>query len=196
VCSDFKQDLARYFQDDGVSARTIFKAFFEMGLWAVAIYRFGQACRRVRFRPLRLCALAVYFFLYKISEALSGVQISANAEIGPGLIIHNIGGIYLRGKIGRNCTVMPGVQLVSRANGRGEGWPTIGDDVLLGVGAKVLGEVRVGNHARVGANVVVTRDVPDWATVVPAEAVVRMPKRPIGEAEAGERPAEPPTPEA
>jgi serine O-acetyltransferase len=59
------------------------------------------------------------------------------------------------------------------------GCPTIGDDVYIGAGAKVLGRIRVGNNATIGANSLVIRDVPDWAVVVGVPAsIVKYRKKP------------------
>ena len=144
-------------------------AFFELSVWAVGIFRFGKWAQAIRFSPLRKVFLVVYFLLYKTSEILSGIRISINSEIGPGLVIHNFGGIIIRGKIGRNCTIVQGAQLISRANGKHEGWPTLGDDVFVGSGAKLLGNVHIGDRAKVGANAVVVSDVPEDALVLPPE---------------------------
>lgn len=169
---NFKADLTRYFEGE-ISPRKLVYALFEMSLWAIGIFRFGKYAQGIRFKPLRAILLIVYFFLYKISEAISGIRISAEAEIGPGLLIHNFGGVVIRGRIGRNCTVIQGAQVISRADSRGRGWPELGDDVFLGAGSKVIGNVRVGNNVRIGANAVVTTDVPDDSVVAPPECSIR-----------------------
>ncbi len=141
-----------------------------MSLWAIGIFRFGKRAQRIRFKPFRLLALIIYFFLYKTAEALSGIRISSESEIGPGLLIHNFGGVVIKGRIGKNCTVIQGAQIVARADGRGSGWPTLGDNVFVGAGAKVLGNVRIGNNVRIGANAVVMTDVPDDSVVMPPQS--------------------------
>jgi serine O-acetyltransferase len=62
--------------------------------------------------------------------------------------------------------------LLSRSDGKDSGWPTLGDDVYVGSGAKVLGNVHVGNNVRIGANAVVMADVPDDSLVMPPESKV------------------------
>lgn len=83
---------------------------------------------------------------------------------------HGVSGIYVSegARIGRNCVILHQVTIGSNmlADSPGYGCPVIGDNVYIGCGAKIIGGVRVGNHVRIGANCVVTRDVPDNATVV------------------------------
>jgi serine O-acetyltransferase len=143
-----------------------------MSVWAVGIFRFGKRVQGIRFWLPRKVLLAVYFLLYKISEALSGIRISIYSEIGPGLVVHNFGGVLIHGRLGRNCTIVQGAQLLSRSDGKDSGWPTLGDDVYVGSGAKVLGNVHVGNNVRIGANAVVMADVPDDSLVMPPESKV------------------------
>jgi serine O-acetyltransferase len=143
-----------------------------MSVWAVGIFRFGKWVMGIRFGPLRKALLAVYFLLYKISEALSGIRLSIYSEIGAGLVVHNFGGVIIRGRLGRNCTIVQGAQLISRSDGKDSGWPTLGDNVYVGSGAKVLGNVHVGNNVRIGANAVVMADVPDDSLVLPPESKV------------------------
>jgi serine O-acetyltransferase len=147
-------------------------AFFEMSVWAVGIFRFGKWVMGIRFGLLRKALLVVYFLLYKTSEALSGIRISIYSEIEPGLVVHNFGGVLIHGRLGRNCTIVQGAQLLSRSDGKDSGWPTLGDNVYVGSGAKVLGSIRVGNNVRIGANAVVMTDVPDNSLVMPPESKV------------------------
>lgn len=176
MLDNFRADLDHYFDGDR-SVRRIAYAFFEMALWAIAVFRFGKWAQRVRFPLLRPVLLLIYFFLYKIAEAITGIRISAESEIGPGLLIHNFGGIVIRGRLGRGCIIVQGAQLLSRADAKGEGWPTLGDHVFVGAGAKIIGGVRVGHHVKIGANAVVRTDVPDHAVVLPPECRI-VPREP------------------
>lgn len=114
-----------------------------------------------------------------VSRALFRVQIGDRADIGPGLMITH-GNVVIDGKtkVGRNCQINPWVT-IGLSNSRRLGFsvegPTIGDNVHIGTGAKVLGPVAVGDYARIGANAVVVDDVPPNVTVVgiPARVVGR-----------------------
>ncbi len=92
-------------------------------------------------------------------------------RIGPGLVItHGFATILAAKSIGRNCWVHHEVTIGWTYP---DGWPTIGDDVFVGVGAKILGGVHIGDGAKIGANAVVVKDVPAGATAigVPARIV-------------------------
>ena len=83
-----------------------------------------------------------------------------------GIIIHS------RTLIGQRVTIMQQVTLGGRREGVNEA-PVIEDDVYIGAGAKILGNVRIGRHAVIGANAVITRDVPSGATAVGANRIIR-----------------------
>lgn len=167
--STFRQDLARMCPPP-LTWRAAIRTFFELSVWAVGIFRFGKWVQQIRFSPLRRMLLVPYFFLYKTCESLSGIRISIYSEIGPGLMIHNMGGVLIHGTLGRNCTIVQGAQLLARANGKDHGWLTLGDEVYVGAGAKVLGSVHVGDRVVIGANAVVVSDVPDDSVVLPPES--------------------------
>ena len=167
----FREDLRQYFGSNR-SLKSIGYALFEISLWAIAVFRFGKWIQRVRFGPLRWPLTLLYFFSYKITEILSGIRISSESEIGPGLVIHNFGGVLIKGTIGKNCTVVQGAQIVSRADGQSRGWPTLGDNVFVGSGAKILGSVKIGSNSRIGANAVVMKDIPENSLVMPPECKV------------------------
>ncbi|ACT91329.1 serine O-acetyltransferase [Dyadobacter fermentans] len=112
------------------------------------------------------------YHTYKM-RALSyklGFQIGLNT-CGPGIIFYHFGHIIINGKarIGKNLCVYPGVTIGQ--NERGEA-PRIGDNCFLGLGSKVLGNVRIGNNVVVAANSVVTKDVPDNCMVAGVPAVI------------------------
>ena len=104
---------------------------------------------------------------------LTGIHIHRESDIGPGLVVHNCSGIFVLAKrIGHSCTVNQGVSVVSV---RGTGWPTIGNNVYLGAGCKVMGGVTIGDNVVVSANSLVIADVPSNCTVlgVPARIISR-----------------------
>jgi len=97
-----------------------------------------------------------------------GIAIPFTAKIGPGFYIGHFGGIVVNvhSVIGRNCNISHGVTLGQANRGKRKGYPTVGDNVYIGPGAKIVGNVRVGNNVAIGANCVVSDDVPDNAVVV------------------------------
>ena len=107
----------------------------------------------------------------------TGIEIHPGATIGKNLFIDHGMGVVIgeTAIIGDNCTLYQGVTLGGTGKDHGKRHPTLGDKVLVGAGAKVLGPFRVGNNARVAAGAVVLSEVPDDATAVGVPAkVVRI----------------------
>lgn len=108
--------------------------------------------------------LSFIFNRYKIKY---GIQISFTTEIGEGLTIPHCGGIVIgeRAKIGRNCTILQGVTIGSNLFKSRFDLASIGDNVLIGAGAKIIGPLKIGDNVTIGANSVVTKDIPSGAVV-------------------------------
>ncbi len=102
------------------------------------------------------------------SKFCTGIEIHPAATIGRRLVIDHGTGIVIgaTAEIGDDCLLYQGVTLGGTGKDRGKRHPTLGNNVMVGSGAKVLGPFRVGNNARIAANSVVLREVPDNATVV------------------------------
>ena len=114
-------------------------------------------------------------FLSQLGRFFTGIEIHSGAEIGAGLFIDHGMGVVIgeTSEIGENVTLYQGVTLGGTGNERGKRHPTLGNNVVVGAGAKVLGNIRLGNFVKVGAGSVVVHSVPDSCTVVgvPAEIV-------------------------
>jgi len=122
----------------------------------------------------------------QIGRFWTGIEIHPGARIGSGLFIDHGMGIVVgeTAVIGNNCTIYHGVTLGGTGHGKGKRHPTIGDNVLIGAGAKLLGPFKVGSNVMVGANAVVLSEVPDSATVVGVPAkIVRIEGKPVSHAE-------------
>lgn len=106
-----------------------------------------------------------------------GISIPPDTSIGSGFYIGHFGGIVVNRKaiIGKNCNISHGVTLGQANRGKNKGYPTLGDNVYIGPGAVIVGNVRVGNNVAIGANCVVTRDIPDGSVVagVPGRVISR-----------------------
>jgi serine O-acetyltransferase len=103
-----------------------------------------------------------------LSRMLTGVEIHPSAHIGRSLFIDHGAGVVIgeTAEIGDNVTLYQGVTLGGTGFARGKRHPTVDDDVVVGSGAKLLGPIRVGRGAKVGANSVIIHDVPANSTVV------------------------------
>jgi serine O-acetyltransferase len=97
-----------------------------------------------------------------------GISSPAGTRIGSGFYIGHFGGIVVSQKavIGRNCNISQGVTIGRANRGRNKGYPVLGDDIYIGPGAVIAGSVRIGNDVAIGANCVVTMDIPDHSVVV------------------------------
>lgn len=104
-----------------------------------------------------------------------GISIPHQVEIGPGFFIDHYGTIFINSaaKIGRNCSISQGVTIGLANRGKNKGVATLGDDIYIGPGAKIVGAVKIGNNVAIGANCVVTKDIPDNTVVggVPAKVI-------------------------
>lgn len=165
-------DLRRY--GDGISAAALVRHFvrtpgFRYTFWlrlAVALRRRGAAWRSAHY--------ACRFALHRCGTRF-GISIPYDTNVGPGLYIGHWGGIVVHplAVIGRDCNLNHGVTIGAKYGGRSPGIPVLGDRVYLGPGCTVIGAIRVGDDAAVGANSVVLASVPDHGIVagVPARLV-------------------------
>jgi len=103
-----------------------------------------------------------------LERVLTGIEIHPAAKIGGGFFIDHGFGVVIgeTSEIGENVTLFQGVTLGGTGKETGKRHPTIGDNVVIGAGAKVLGGITVGNNVYIGANAVVLKSVPDGCTVV------------------------------
>jgi serine O-acetyltransferase len=109
----------------------------------------------------------IRFFLHRLKYRL-GISIPPETRIGSGFYIGHFGGIVVNRHciIGRNCNISHGVTLGIVKRGKNRGSPILKDNIYLGAGAKIIGAVHIGNNVAIGANCVVTKDIPDNAVVV------------------------------
>ena len=121
------------------------------------------------------------FFLARLLSQLArfftGIEIHPGATIGTGLFIDHGSGVVIgeTTEIGDNCTIYQGVTLGGTGKDKGKRHPTLGNNVLIGSGAKVLGPFKVGDNSRIAAGAVVLEEVPPDSTAVgvPARVVKR-----------------------
>ena len=118
------------------------------------------------------------FFLARMisqwGRGFTGIEIHPGATIGPCLFIDHGMGIVIgeTAEIGTNCTIYHQVTLGGTGKDTGKRHPTLGDNVLIGAGAKILGPVYIGNNARIASGSVVLTDIPDNSTAAGVPAIV------------------------
>lgn len=161
LLSEWRADIRCVFQRDP-AARTTFEVLTTYpGVHAILIYRLANRLWRREWRyPAR--------FLSFLARLLSNVDIHPGATIGARFFIDHGACVVIgeTAEIGDDVTLYHGVTLGGTSWRKGKRHPTLGNGVLVGAGAKVLGPITVGDNARVGANSVVVADVPDGCTVV------------------------------
>lgn len=159
--TNVKADLARLSNSGNASTRTLIAGLLSQGFQAILIYRFFNWVlgKRLPGQPFR-------FFFERFIEITCGISIPAGCQIGKGFRIHHFGGIIFHpsARIGDNLTCYHQVT-IGDIGGQGKA-ATLGNNVMLGAGAKVIGDVIIGDNVIVGANAVVTKDVPDNMVVV------------------------------
>lgn len=133
------------------------------------IRRYQQWCAR---GPAGRIIARYYVLPHRFWSAVAGADVPLNAAIGGGFAMPHPNGIVIHpgATIGPNCIVFQQVTIGTRV---GEGLPRIGGDVEIGAGAKILGPVTIGHHAKIGANAVVLTDIPEQATAagIPARII-------------------------
>jgi serine O-acetyltransferase len=144
------------------------------GVWVMLVYRFGNWRYGVRPALLRKVFSLIYKVLYKFVQIVTGIELPCEVVIGKNFVIDHFGGIVVSGyaSFGDNCRIRNGVVIgLKRADEPCA--PTIGNNVDIGAGAKVLGAIRIGNNVVIGANAVVLTDVPDNSIAVGVPAIIK-----------------------
>ena len=163
-----RDDIATAQQRDPASQSGVQMAVTSPGLHAIWAHRAAHALWR---REHRMPALLVA----QASRFLTGVEIHPGARIGERFFIDHGMGVVIgeTAEVGDDVMLYHGVTLGGRSMERTKRHPTVGDGVVIGAGARLLGPVEIGDGAQIGANAVVVKDVPGDAIAVGVPAVIR-----------------------
>ena len=165
---DLKETIAAYQARDPAARSWLEILLLYPGIKAVRSHRLAHWCYR---HDLKFLARAIS----QRSRRRTGIEIHPGATIGRRLVIDHGMGIVIgeTAEIGDDCLIYHGVTLGGTGKDHGKRHPTIGNNVLIGCGAKILGPFKVGDGARIAANSVVLSEVPENATAVgiPAQIV-------------------------
>lgn len=170
---NIKEDLRRLSSDGGnIGLRTFFRGVLSQGFQAIMVYRFFKFLKRnhIPGQPFR-------FIFERFIEMTTGISIPVDCTIGKGFRIHHFGGIIFHPSValGDHCTLYHDVT-IGDAGGYGNA-AKVGDHVMIGAGAKIIGEVTIGNHCKIGANAVVNMDVPEGAICYGNPCIIKMKDR-------------------
>lgn len=168
IFSKFQEYTSSVLQRDPAARSKIEVFLCYPGVHAILFYRLAHRLWNKKFFTLARIISAFGRFL-------TGVDIHPAARIGKNLFIDHATGVVIgeTAEIGNDVTLYHGVTLGGTSSHQGKRHPTLGDRVIVGAGAKLLGPITIGNDARIGSNAVVLKDVPDAATAVgvPAQIV-------------------------
>lgn len=159
--SDIRQDFRAVFEKDPAAKSSLEVILTYPGFHAIFMHRINHILYRLRIPILpRL--------LSHIVRWLTGIEIHPAARIGAGFFIDHGMGVVIgeTAEIGTECLLYQGVTLGGTGKEKGKRHPTLGKGVVVGAGAKILGAIRIGDYAKIGANSVLLHSVPDYSIVV------------------------------
>lgn len=156
-----KRDIQAVFERDPAARNVLEVLLCYPGLHALFVHRFAH-------RLWRSGWLTLGRFVSHLGRFLTGIEIHPGARIGPGLFIDHGMGVVIgeTTQIGANCTLYQGVTLGGTSVKKEKRHPTLGNNIVVGAGAKILGAITVGDHSKIGAGSVVVTEVPPHSTVV------------------------------
>ena len=154
-------DAKNISKKDPASRNVLYVILLYPGFHALLFYRISHF-----FNNLELKFIAR--LISQFSRFLTGIEIHPGAKIGKRLFIDHGMGIVIgeTTTIGDNCTIYHGVTLGGTGKDKYKRHPDLGNNVIVGCGAKVLGPIKIGNNVKIGANAVIIKEVPDNSTVV------------------------------
>ncbi len=171
IFSDIKRQVENIKKSDPASTNVLSIILLYPSIHAIFVYRIAHFFYNIHF-----------FFLARLLSQLSrfftGIEIHPGAKIGKGLFIDHGMGVVIgeTSIIGDDVKMFHGVTLGGVGSEKGKRHPTIMNNVTIGCGAKVLGNITIGMGANIGANAVVLKDVPNFATAVGVPAKIKEKK--------------------
>ncbi len=167
---NLRADIGRLNPPGKCSFRAIIAGLLSQGFQAILVYRIFHwlYIHRIPGQPFR-------FFFERFIEITTGISIPVCCRIGKGLRIHHFGGIIFHptAQLGDNCTIYHGVTIGDQG-GTGAA-ARIGNNVLIGAGAKIIGDIVIGDNCVIGANAVVTKEMPTGSTALGSPCHFRLP---------------------
>ncbi|MGM0470760.1 MAG: serine O-acetyltransferase [Bacillota bacterium] len=173
-----KADIEAVFKRDPAARNLLEVLLTYSGLHAIIMHRLAHCLYNKKL-------FLISRIISQISRFLTGIEIHPGAEIGEGFFIDHGMGVVIgeTTKTGENVTIYQGVTLGGTGKETGKRHPTLGDNVMVSAGAKVLGSIEVGDNVKIGAGAVVLESVPENTTVVgvPGKVVIQDGQRVRGE---------------
>jgi serine O-acetyltransferase len=161
MLADLRRDIRAVRERDPAARSTLEVLLCYPGVHALAFHRLAHPMWRHGWTiPAR--------FLSHVSRFVTGIEIHPAAKLGPGLFIDHGMGVVIgeTAEVGENVTLLQGVTLGGTSLKREKRHPTLGNNVVVGAGAKIIGAFKIGDGSRIGAGSVVVREVPTNSVVV------------------------------
>ena len=165
---NLKYDIENVMKNDPAARTKLEVLLLYQSIHVLIFYRIAHGLYKIKL-----------FFLARLISQLgrffTGIEIHPGAKIGKGLFIDHGMGVVIgeTAEIGDNVTIYHGVTLGGTGKDKGKRHPTIGNKVIIGCGAKILGPISIGDGAKIGANSVVLKNVPKGKTAVGIPAVIK-----------------------
>ncbi|ELC8424557.1 serine O-acetyltransferase [Clostridium perfringens] len=165
---NLKYDIENVMKNDPAARTKLEVLLLYQSIHVLIFYRIAHGLYKIKL-----------FFLARLISQLgrffTGIEIHPGAKIGKGLFIDHGMGVVIgeTAEIGDNVTIYHGVTLGGTGKDKGKRHPTIGNNVIIGCGAKILGPISIGDRAKIGANSVVLKNVPNGKTAVGIPAVIK-----------------------
>lgn len=165
---NLKYDIENVMKNDPAARTKLEVLLLYQSIHVLIFYRIAHGLYKIKL-----------FFLARLVSQLgrffTGIEIHPGAKIGKGLFIDHGMGVVIgeTAEIGDNVTIYHGVTLGGTGKDNGKRHPTVGNNVIIGCGAKILGPISIGDGAKIGANSVVLKDVPKGKTAVGIPAVIK-----------------------
>ncbi|HAT4103530.1 TPA: serine O-acetyltransferase [Clostridium perfringens] len=165
---NLKYDIENVMKNDPAARTKLEVLLLYQSIHVLIFYRIAHGLYKIKL-----------FFLARLVSQLgrffTGIEIHPGAKIGKGLFIDHGMGVVIgeTAEIGDNVTIYHGVTLGGTGKDKGKRHPTIGNNVIIGCGAKILGPISIGDGAKIGANSVVLKNVPKGKTAVGIPAVIK-----------------------
>lgn len=158
---------------------THFKDWKQCGFRAVAVYRFGVWADTIQHRLLRLVTMRIYWFFSRWIRNYYGIELLYTAKIGRRFLIGHQGGIVIHphAVFGDDCLIRQGVTIGDVGRGSDGSAPHIGNEVHIGAGAVIVGNIKIGDRAGIGPNAVIMSNIPAGSTAFGNPArIIQTPK--------------------
>lgn len=165
---NLKYDIENVMKNDPAARTKLEVLLLYQSIHVLIFYRIAHGLYKIKL-----------FFLARLISQLgrffTGIEIHPGAKIGKGLFIDHGMGVVIgeTAEIGDNVTIYHGVTLGGTGKDKGKRHPTVGNNVIIGCGAKILGPISIGDGAKIGANSVVLKDVPKGKTAVGIPTVIK-----------------------